>query len=247
MTEQAWFTRLTLRRDAAAVAPLIDVLAPMDGGQSMTTAHRLMWSIMPEDVRRRWDRAAREREAGGAFLWREADVGWKFYLLGPRPVTDSPYFKIETKPFEPRLETSDRLAFDLRVNATVARKVGISAEGLPIRKRVDVAMDRMVADEREAVGERAARAQRREPAAEAAAREWLDRQGERSGFRVIVSRLAAYRLEELPRQGNSARIGVSDLRGLVEVVDADEFVKRVLKGFGRAKAFGCGLMLIRRA
>jgi CRISPR system Cascade subunit CasE len=147
--EQAWFTRLTLRRDSAAVAPLIDVLAPKDGGQSMTTTHRLMWSIMPEHIRHRWDRASPEHEVGGAFLWREAAAGRKFYLLGPRPVAESPYFAIETKPFEPRLAAGDQLAFDLRVNATVARKVGVNVDGLPIRKRVDVAMDRMVAEERE--------------------------------------------------------------------------------------------------
>jgi CRISPR system Cascade subunit CasE len=245
--EQAWFTRLTLRRDFAAVAPLIDVLAPKDGGQSMTTSHRLMWSIMPEHIRHRWDRASPEHEVGGAFLWREAAAGRKFYLLGPRPVAESPYFAIETKPFEPRLAAGDQLAFDLRVNATAARKVGVTAEGVPIRKRIDVAMDRMAAEERAARDEVTPRAQRREPTAAAAARDWLDRQGQRNGFRVIASRLASYRVEVLPRRGDSARIGVSDLRGLVEVVDPEDFVKRVLKGFGRAKAFGCGLMLIRRA
>jgi CRISPR system Cascade subunit CasE len=244
--EQAWFTRLTLRRDSAAVAPLIDVLAPKDGGQSMTTTHRLMWSIMPEHIRHRWDRASPEHEVGGAFLWREAAAGRKFYLLGPRPVAESPYFAIETKPFEPRLAAGDQLAFDLRVNATVARKVGVTGEGVPIRKRVDVTMDRMVAEEHKARDEVTPRAQRRERTAEVAARDWLDRQGERNGFRVIASRLASYRVEILPRRGDSARIGVCELRGLVEVVDADEFLKRLLKGFGHAKAFGCGLMLIRR-
>jgi CRISPR system Cascade subunit CasE len=197
-------------------------------------------------IRHRWDRASPEHEVGGAFLWREAAAGRKFYLLGPRPVAESPYFAIETKPFEPRLAAGDQLAFDLRVNATVARKVGVTGEGVPIRKRVDVTMDRMVAEEHKARDEVTPRAQRRERTAEVAARDWLDRQGERNGFRVIASRLASYRVEILPRRGDSARIGVCELRGLVEVVDADEFLKRLLKGFGHAKAFGCGLMLIRR-
>ena len=45
-----FFTRLTLKRDAAAIAPLIETLAPADEGQAMAVAHRLMWTIMPETI-----------------------------------------------------------------------------------------------------------------------------------------------------------------------------------------------------
>ena len=34
---------------------------------------------------------------------------------------------------------------------------------------------------------------------------------------------------------------------LIEVTDPPAFLARLAAGFGRAKAFGCGLMLIRRA
>jgi len=36
------------------------------------------------------------------------------------------------------------------------------------------------------------------------------------------------------------------MRGVVAVTDAAAFAAKVEMGFGRAKAFGCGLMLLRR-
>jgi CRISPR system Cascade subunit CasE len=60
-------------------------------------------------------------------------------------------------------------------------------------------------------------------------------------------KLDAYRAEALPRRGKPARIGVFDLQGLLEVAAPEAFMNRLLCGFGRAKAFGCGLMLLRRA
>jgi CRISPR system Cascade subunit CasE len=43
------------------------------------------------------------------------------------------------------------------------------------------------------------------------------------------------------------QFGVLDLAGTIEVTDSDAFLAALAQGFGRAKAFGCGLMLIRRA
>jgi CRISPR system Cascade subunit CasE len=44
-----------------------------------------------------------------------------------------------------------------------------------------------------------------------------------------------------------AGISVVDLAGEIEVTDPSAFLARLPLGFGSAKAFGCGLMLIRRA
>ena len=41
-------------------------------------------------------------------------------------------------------------------------------------------------------------------------------------------------------------IGVLEFEGVLTVTSPAEFVAAVLQGFGRAKAFGCGLMLIAR-
>jgi CRISPR system Cascade subunit CasE len=248
MSEEVWFTRLTLKRDAGAVAPLIAILAPDDGGEAMSRIHRLMWSVMPEAQQRRWDRAAPERQGRAPFLWREADKGRRYYLLGPQPVENSPYFEIETKSFGLAPSPGDRLAFDLRVHATVDRKVGETPEGRAVRQRIDIAMDALRAEEHLRPEEKINRAGRRAPAAETAAREWLKAQGARNGFRLLAMGLAAYRVERVPRgRGKAARLGVFDVAGLLETTEPNLLAERVRKGFGRAKAFGCGLMLLRRS
>jgi len=243
MTAGAWFTRLTLKRDDAAIAPLIQELAPIEDGAAMTVAHRLMWTVAAPETRAAFDRDNPGRTGRAAFLWREAEAGRKFYMLGPRPVEDSPFFRIETKPFAPAFRSGDRLAFELRVNPTVARGGNADARGRS--KRSDVVMDRMRREEAAGADPRA-RAGRRLKTAEAAAEEWLRRVGARDGFSPDGLTLEAYRVETLPRRGRSAKIGVCDLRGALTVTDGERFFVRLLAGFGRAKAFGCGLMLVRR-
>ena len=220
MSAEVWFTRLTLKRDDAAIAPLLQELAPANSGAAMTTGHRLMWSVIPPETRALHDRAAPDRPEAAAFLWREAETGRKFYLLGPRPLEHSPFFRIETKPYAPDFRPGHRLVFDLRVNATVARKGDAHAKGRS--RRSDVAMDRMRAEEAAAFAagvEIPGRAERRLDAAESAAAEWLLRIGARDGFAPIALRLEAYRVETLPRRGRDADIGVSDVRGALEVTD----------------------------
>ena len=40
---------------------------------------------------------------------------------------------------------------------------------------------------------------------------------------------------------------LTDLTGEIAVTDPKAFLAKLAQGFGRAKGFGCGLMLIRRA
>ena len=49
-----------------------------------------------------------------------------------------------------------------------------------------------------------------------------------------------------PRKGQP-QFGILDLTGRIEIADPAVFLALLARGFGRAKAFGCGLMLIRRA
>jgi CRISPR system Cascade subunit CasE len=247
MTDAPHFTRLTLKHDDAAIDPILSELAPPDTGLAMSVAHRLLWTVMPSDVRARFDRASPVHPAGSAFLWREAEAGRKFYLLGPRPAETSPFFDVETKPYTPAFATGDRLSFDLRVNATVSRPGAPGERGRS--KRCDVAMDLLRKQEADAPSAPGLgpRGKRRMAAAEAAARRWLDERAERHGFAVKAMRLSAYRAMMLPRRAAPARIGVFDLDGVIEVADGERLLRCVLSGLGHAKAFGCGLLLLRRA
>lgn len=216
-----FLSRLTLRQ-APDMAALGQLLNPDHDGRRMDAHHRLIWAGFAGDPDARRD-----------FLWREMGQGG-FLVLSPRAPQASPLFESpEVSEFVPDLAPGDRLAFVLRANAT---RTVTEADG---RKRHrDVVMEALHGVP---AGDRA---EARMELAQAAGAVWLEGQGARAGFRVLRADVAAYRVVE-PRQ-RGPRFGVLDLEGLIEVTDPGAFVARLAQGFGRAKAFGCGLMLIRR-
>jgi len=221
-------SRITLRRDAPtqALAPL---LLPADGQARMAASHHLVWALFSDGPERRRD-----------FLWREEAPG-RFLALSDRPPNPlHDLFEIDSKDFAPALSAGDRLGFALRANPVVARK----AEGAKRGKRSDVVMDAL-----HSVPKGAERQQRRPDAVITAGRAWLVRLGERHGFQpdqdVTVD---GYETIRIPRSGRDLiRFGRLDFEGTLTVTDPVIFLAALAKGFGRARAFGCGLMLIRRA
>ena len=47
------------------------------------------------------------------------------------------------------------------------------------------------------------------------------------------------------KNGNFIQFSSVDLEGIITVTEPEKFLQQYFKGFGRAKALGCGLMLIR--
>lgn len=246
-----WFTRAALRADTPDVAPLLNTLLNDRGdGERLNSSHRLLWTLMPQDVQQ----SARTEPGRGnaAFLWREAPErrsSSTWYVLGPKPRSDAAFFDVETKPWSPSFERGDHLAFDLVVNATVDRMIAPS-KGRAGRQRSDVVMDAVHAAERSS-SEKEPRALLRKTLAERSISEWWAAQGARNGFRPVSLSLVDYRNARLGsgkgRFRGAAQIGICRITGVIEVQEGEAFAARVARGFGRAKAFGCGLMLLKRA
>jgi len=219
--------RARLRRDAP-LAALAGVLVPDSAGARAGMAHRLVWALFADGPERRRD-----------FLWREEAPG-RLLTLSARPPHD-PHglFELDWKPFAPVLAPGDRLGFALRANPVVARPQAPGHRG----KRHDVVMDALRAAPRET------RAEARRAAVLSAGHAWLVRQGEAHGFapegEVVVD---GYDRVVVPREGGAPAVfGVLDFQGVLTVRDPGRFLAALARGFGRARAFGCGLMLIRRA
>ncbi|MBL9054689.1 MAG: type I-E CRISPR-associated protein Cas6/Cse3/CasE [Rhodobacteraceae bacterium] len=219
-----YLSRLRLSRAPAAKA-LDALLNPDDPGRRKDAHHRLLWAAFADSDNRRRD-----------FLWREERAG-EFLTLSARPPVAGELFDApQVKEFAPVLSPGDRLSFALHANATRDRK----ALG-----RVDVVMDALHGlPQQERAAQRMAVAQR-------AAAEWLARLGGAGGFDLIRVNVNDYSVMTLPghrgpRKGQP-QFGILDLTGTLEVADPAAFLARVAAGFGRARAFGCGLMLIRRA
>lgn len=219
-----FLSRIRLSRNPSAQA-LANVLLPPEAGRRRAAAHNLLWSVFADGPERRRD-----------FLWREEGDGSFLTLSARAPVQTDLFDPHQVKPFDPALSTGDRLGFALRANATRMKRDGT---------RVDVVMDALHATPKGARADERMEIAQREGAA------WLARQGERAGFRLIAAQCEDYSAEVLPdyrgpRKGQP-QFGILDLTGLIEVIDRVVFATQLVAGFGRAKAFGCGLMLVRRS
>ena len=229
-----YLSRLTLNR-AASSSALMPLLNPHDSAKRTDAHHRLIWSVFS-------DSAARERD----FLWRNEGKG-KFYTLSRRRPRLSELFQAhETKIFDPVLHVGDRLQYTLRANATRDRAIISRMEKHERRgksRRVDVVMDLL-----HRAGEEESRASIRSRIAQSAAEAWIARQGAAKGFVARSTVVEGYSTIELGRtRRDGATFGILDLAGEIEVVDPRTFLAALAVGFGRAKGWGCGLMLIRRS
>ena len=72
--------------------------------------------------------------------------------------------------------------------------------------------------------------------------EWLDRQGEKSGFSVKGCAI----INDSWIAFNKVRIRAVTYDGVLTVTDADAFRTILTQGIGRGKAYGCGLLTVAR-
>ena len=82
---------------------------------------------------------------------------------------------------------------------------------------------------------------------------WWISKGERLGFEVPMDDsgeplidAVSYRKHALPEKALSAGFNSLDLSGEVVISNVEQFKKSLFDGIGPSKAFGCGLMMIRR-
>lgn len=201
--------------------------------------HQLLWKLFPEQGDR-------------PFLFRqeleidalEPDANPRglplFYLLSSvEPVELPGLLHCESKAFRPALSGGERLAFHLRANPTVARKV----EGQKNSSHHDVLMDAKMQARADGIMDRDHVAR----CMDEAAIDWLGQRSERAGFRLIAEpELSAYQQHALRRRGREIRYSSIDYQGVLEVGAPERFLETLANGLGRSRAFGCGLMLVRR-
>jgi CRISPR system Cascade subunit CasE len=221
-------------------------------------AHQALWKLLSRDPSQARDflYRAEERAPRPSFL----------VLSASEPPPDrTGLWRIEPKRFSPLLRAGQRLGFALRASPVVRRMEG---EGDAARtRRHDVVMDR-----KKQLARAGTPVSNREGVIREAGLAWLRAQGERSGFRLTdvewdvverdvigddgllvatkepAVRVEGYRQHRILRRGERAiTFSTLEFEGILDVVDPDAFLARVRRGFGPQKAFGCGLMLLRRA
>ena len=232
MSETLYLTRCRLKSDASLKALLPLLLGKANGvGSSQQAGHHLVWSLFADSPNRNRD-----------FLWREMERAGSFLILSRRLPLDkhSLFVMDEPKPFIPMLEPGDKLGFSLRANPVIRRW----DETLRRSRKHDVVMDALRNHPKEH------RAQFRLSAIRDQGYAWLERQAGRSGFAVRPEdvRIDGYQQNQVSRDASSHSMSFStlDFQGALEVRKPEQFLACISNGFGASKAYGCGLMLIRR-
>ena len=185
-------------------------------------AHRLVWSLFG-------DASARERD----FLFRvdRRPEGVTIHTLSHRlPADETGLFEVETKAVDLKFTVGQKLDFLLLANPIRTRN----------GQRHDVVLDRIKALRVEGASPDTMEVAQTEGAA------WITRQGASAGFDVMSSTVRNYGQRQFAKpRGPRVKLAVMELSGQIQINDPHVFRDAVLRGFGKGKAYGCGLMLLR--
>ena len=223
-----YFTRMIFRANSRK--PLQAFL------QNSYREHQALWRLFDEDP-----------DAERDFLYRQIFEGgkMKYYVLSKRkPHDKSGIWNIDgPKEYSPRLKKGQRLFFMLRANPVLFSSSGGQ------KKRHDVVMNAKTA-----MGYKAMPLSRRPPLQKLvrdSCIQWLRKRAAVNGFSFKEEEVLAegYRRRRFLRSRSEKPVIYSsvDFQGVLTVSDPDRFKSMLMEGVGKSKAFGCGLMLIKRA
>lgn len=256
-----YLSRIKLNESIAEYSQLGQLLQSNSYGM-----HRLLWDLFEADERGRF--LFRE-ENSAEQLGTRRRLPLYYVLSAASPNQQSPLFDIQTKPFAPVLRAGDTLGFRLRANPVVARREPEAKNS----SRHDVAMDaqrrwlQATCDQRQLPSTgtkgdlRAALLAHSDyhgkaghdrleseltQAVATANHQWLATRADKYGFTLETVQATGYRWNALPEKGRNAGFSSLDYEGLLTVTDSERLLLALKHGIGPAKAFGCGLMLIRR-
>lgn len=220
-----FLSKVTLQSSAQASLELAKL-----ANNGVYSSHQLLWTLFKE---------AQTRE----FLYREemgaAGKPEFFVLSSTMPAADGTVLNVNSKTFQPQLSSGQRLGFKLRVNPTVCIT---DSEGKS--KRHDVLMHAKKQPDAKtmATADLAIVMQH-------AAHSWIadERRLQSWGIELeaLPDMISYEQHKSKKRGGHNVQFSSVDFQGVLTVKEPELFLAQYVKGFGRAKALGCGLMLIR--
>ena len=220
-----YFSKLTLRKSVGA-SELMRVFS------DVYREHQLLWKLFADDV-----------EASRDFLYRRINASGRlnYYLLSARKASDARnIWRIESKVYDPCLSKGQVLSFMLRVNPVITTKV---ADG--IHRCCDVVMHKKIQ-----LGYQGLPRGERPPLQEvvqASCQEWLSKRARDNGFQLDAFSADGYQQHvSYARKHQRVAFSSVELSGRLTVVDPQRLRAALLHGLGKSRAFGCGLLLVKR-
>lgn len=213
-------------------------LAPGSGRSATPYAeHQWLWRFFPSEQDQRRD-----------FIFRRYDVDDtpRFYVVSQRPPEElSTAWNVRTQSYAPQLNSGQHLSFELLANPVVSKKdtTGKSRRHDVVMQAKKGAMD--------AHGVKAWKDWTPDDGrpdmytmVQEECLQWLEARGLKNGFSVVSARVEEY--QQKIAGAREIRFSTVNFTGELEVTDAVLFEQALFKGLGHAKAFGCGLFLVRR-
>lgn len=227
-----YFSRISLVNPGAIDTARLANLVCGDGYRE----HQYLWKLFEKAP-----------DADRDFLFRREQVGgWpRFFMISDRlPAHANDVWKIESKGYAPQLYAGQQLAFSLRVNPVVTR---LSETGK--KQRHDVVMDLKKRMDYQSMPK--ADRPSMPSLIQKAGLAWLEARSGKYGFSFDQGavRVDGYLRHSVTKKAGREMISFStlDYAGLLTVIDPEQFQLALFQGIGPAKAFGCGLLLVRPA
>ena len=211
--------------------------AAHEWARSAYTEHQWLWRFLPAPA-----------GTARSFLFRRRDVDGlpRFYVVSDRePVAPSPHWHVASKPYAPSLTQGERLAFELRANPVVTVR---SANGKAARHDVVMQEKTRLLKDRQLARWADWHTPDRPPLHDIVQRtcsQWLLARCQRLGIAVDEDTLGVEGYEQHRGKNGELRFSTVDFSGSLRAVDADALRAALVGGVGHAKAFGCGLLLVR--
>ena len=200
------------------------------------TVHQLLWDLFPE-----------EPGAKRTFIFREEQnpdtrLPVLYVVSKEQPLHGNGFLRIAgLKEYSPQLQVNHNLAFTARINPVVSRMT----EGCKQSQKHDIWADA----KKRGKADRLNDIQLSE-FIEDEAKNWLVSRAEKFGFSLSRASITVegYRTHcfQKKSRGRKIRYGTVDYKGVLCVTDRELFKTTLFNGIGRSKAFGCGLLMVRR-
>lgn len=219
--------------------------------QSSYSEHQWLWKFFPSRENQRRD-----------FIFRrhELEKMPRFYVVSQRPPTAfSEAWHVQSRVYDPQLLDGQRLSFQLRANPVITKKNGAGKS-----QRHDVVMQakKQLLTEH-GLSKEAKWADWKDESNKPLLYElvqkhcavWLEGIAKRNGFEIALTdeevpqhklQVDAYEQSNTGKRDHNILFSTVDFSGELLVVNPELFQLALFNGLGHAKAFGCGLLLVRR-
>ena len=222
------------------------LITPAEGHERDAMHERLNGPYADHQWLWRWFPA--ERGALRDFLFRQREVDGlpRYYVVSRRaPIDEGRAWRAQTRNYAPQIQEGDRLQFDLRANPTVrhGRDGKSKRHDMVMEAKKKLLAERGFTRWADWMGED-------KPSLQAvihpACSAWLQRKGEVMGFVPDVDTLLVDGYDQhQEKPDRTLSFSTVDFSGQLTVTDPQAFQATLLNGVGSAKAFGCGLLLVR--